>query len=698
MVGVMVGALLGVPLMLPNPVRAQQATLDDELASTFGERAFVSIATGNRQLANKAPASATVITAQDIAAMGATDITQVLESVPGLHVSVGSEGYYPRYFFRGIATEFGPEVLFLVNGQKANTNFVGNPSFVVGQTPVANISRIEVIRGPGSALYGADAFSGVINIITKGASEARGTEWGARLGSYSSRDVWTQYGGKWGEIDAAFFLQVGRTDGQRGLIEKDFQSALDAVFGTHASLAPGRLNTESKAIDTRIELAYQNWRWRAGYQKRVNGLGPGIAEALDPIGRLREQRFNSDLNYQKNNLIPGMDVTIAYSYLNLINAPGDPHYTLLPAGTFGGLFPDGLIGNPGHSERHHRFAVAGSYSGFSSHRLRFGTGYELEDLYKVEEYKNFNFVNGAPTPLGQVVNATGNAGLVYLLPHKRHLSYAFIQDEWDFAKDWSLTAGIRHDRYSDFGTTTNPRLALVWQAGYNVILKALYGRAFRAPSFTEQYNLNNPVNIGNPAIKPERIKTGELALVWRVSPVLQTTVTLFDYRESDLIAYVRPAGNNQGIATNTGDQTGKGLEWEVNWDILRNWRVSGNYSYQRSINQATGKDAGLAPHHHLFARSDWRFAPLWQLGSTFNYVADRKRQPGDPRTATVPDYSTVDLSLRREKLWGRWEFQAAVRNLFNRDAREPSLTPGNIPFDLPLANRSWYVQLSRQFQ
>jgi iron complex outermembrane receptor protein len=103
----------------------------------------------------------------------------------------------------------------------------------------------------------------------------------------------------------------------------------------------------------------------------------------------------------------------------------------------------------------------------------------------------------------------------------------------------------------------------------------------------------------------------------------------------------------------------------------------------------------MAPHRRLFGRADWRFAPLWQMGTTINHVADRMREPGDPRPQ-IPDYTTVDLTLRREKIAGGWDARAMVTNLFNRDAREPtfmSVTLYSILSDLPLPGRAFYIQL-----
>ncbi len=630
--------------------------------------------------------------------MGAADLDQVLESVPGLHVSFSSLTSHPIYSFRGIFTGYNPQVLMLVNGIPITNVFVGDRGLGWGGMPLENVARIEVIRGPGSALYGADAFAGVINVITKTAAEIQGTEYGVRVGSFNSRDAWIQHGGKLGPIDAAFYLRTGHTDGQNGIIEKDQQSSLDTKFGTNASLAPRSINAYRSAIDMRGDLSYDKFRFRLAYQERKVGIGAGLAENLDPYSRVPESRLYLDLTYQNANWAPNWDVSTVLGYYDVKEEPGDPPYLLFPPGAFGGTFPNGVYGNPGHSERHSHASVSAFYTGFNRHRVRIGTGFRVEDLYETTETKNYNIVSipgVGPTfvPLPGMIDATNDPSLVYMQPHKRHLVYAFAQDEWSLAKDWTLTAGVRHDRYSDFGGTTNPRLALVWDAAYNVVVKAMHGRAFRAPNFTELYSINNPVNVGNPRLQPETITTDELAFSWQPTSSLQTNLSLFRYRMRDIIRFVPNADPTTGsTAQNSGDQTGRGFELEAILDATRNLRLTGSLSVQHSIDELTGQDAGLAPHRRVFARADWRFARLWQFGTTVNYVADRKRQPGDARPQ-IPDYTTVDLTLRREKVADNWDIRATVLNLFNRDAREPSFAPGNIPFDLPLPGRAFYIQL-----
>jgi hypothetical protein len=138
---------------------------------------ITTIATGKQQLAIFAPANTTTISSEDMELMAALDVDEVLEGVPGLHVARNSMSFYsPIYALGGIASIYNPEALILLNGIPINTLYTGARILggYGGGIPTSAIERIEVIRGPGSALYGADALSGVINIITKTANDFLG--------------------------------------------------------------------------------------------------------------------------------------------------------------------------------------------------------------------------------------------------------------------------------------------------------------------------------------------------------------------------------------------------------------------------------------------------------------------------------------------------------------------------------------------
>jgi len=194
-------------------------------------------------------------------------------------------------------------------------------------------------------------------------------------------------------------------------------------------------------------------------------------------------------------------------------------------------------------------------------------------------------------------------------------------------------------------------------------------------------------------LRPELIDTLEWAASWQARRDLQLNLNVFKYAMSDIIRAVPNAVAGTGSTyNNVGAQHGNGMELELVWDAARNLRVSTNYAFQRSIDEATGQDAGYAPRHHLYARADWRFTTGWTLSPQMNWVAERKRAAGDTRPP-VPDYGSVDLTLRTNRGRDQWDVGLSVKNLFNADIREPSLAPGlALPHDLPMVGRSFYVQ------
>jgi iron complex outermembrane receptor protein len=594
------------------------------------------------------------------------------------------------FLFRGIYSDYNAQTLMLQNGVPMTTMFIGNRGLFWYGMPLENVERIEVIRGPGSALYGADAFSGVINIITKTSADIQGTEVGARAGAFNTQDMWAQHGGKLGPLDVAAYVRAGRTDGFKERIDADIASS------SSASLAPGPVNTAYDAMDGGLDLALQKVRWRLGYMLREGGTGAGVARALDPVGRGKSERINSDLSWTGIELARYWDLGLTASYLSYTQQIPQPLMLFPPGGVPG--FPNGMFGGPNTWERQLRLSAVSTYTGFDGHNLRFGLGHDDLNLYRTQEFKNFNFtvttINGKPTPV-PVVRGDGSVVEVpvdesFLTPQRRQIDYLYAQDEWRFARDWTLTGGVRRDHYSDWGDTTNPRLAVVWDASVDVTAKLLYGRAFRAPALTEQYSINNPVAQGNPDLKPETINTWEAAFAWQARADTDVNLSLFNY---DMKGIIRTTDQGTGVSVwnNAGTQHGHGMELEAVWRATNTLRLQGHYAWQRSVDEATDHDPGFAPRHHLFGRVDWSVTNGWQLGGQVNHVAGRKRASGDARP-DIKDYTTVDLTLRTSTVGKGWEFSGSLRNLFNADAREPTSAADHVPDDLPLPRRSFYIQ------
>lgn len=663
---------------------------ESDLSLAYGDAETVSIATGAVQPIARAPAVASVITAAQIKDMGATDLDQVLETVPGLHVAVSTRAYDPIYVIRGIYSESNPQVLVLVNGIPITNVFLGNRNDVWGGMPVNDISRIEVIRGPGSAVYGADAFAGVINIVTKDAGEIKGAEFGARIGSFQSKDAWALFGKDYGATKLAYSFEYGSTDGQDRTVEADAQTYLDSLLATHASLAPGPVNLGRKYIETRLDVSFHDWQVRVGYQGRWDvGTGAGIAQALDPAGTNSSNRINGDITYHFND-IRYWDTTVQLSYFD---TSAISNLVLFPPQSYVGTFPNGVIGTPETYERHARLNLSTFYTGLERHRIRLGVGFNYSDLYKVKESRNFDIIpGGIPVPLGSLVDVSDVTA--FAREKNRSDAYLFGQDEWQVANDWSLTGGLRYDDYSDFGQTINPRAALVWQMDYNLTSKLLYGRAFRAPSFAELYNQNNPVSLGNSDLKPETINTLELAFDYQPNDRVRIGMNLFHYHMHDIIRFLPDAAPATTIsAQNAGGQTGNGLEWETNWSLSHDIKLYANYALQYSEDQTSRQDGGNAPHHEFYARLSSRIARDWLLEPQVTWVGERQRVAADPRPP-LSSYTLVDITIRRLNIGNSFELAASVHNLFNSDAREPSLSAAFIPNDFPLAPRTFYVELS----
>jgi iron complex outermembrane receptor protein len=692
---------------------AAQEPSEEDLLLSFGDEEFVSIATGRRQLISKAPSVATVVTAKDIEEMGAVNLDEVLESVPGLHVALSSVRFNPVYIIRGIYSDTNPEILFLVNGVPMTQLYLGDRGDR-STLPVRSIQRIEVIRGPGSAVYGADAFSGVVNIITKSSEDIDGVEVGGRVASFDTTEAWLLGGGGFGDVDVAFTLEGFQTDGDSDrVIDSDAQTVFDNAIGTTASLAPDSADTQIKRLDARLELDYSAWKARAWYwAQRDARVGPGLAQALDDQSDGETDNFLGEIRYDREQLFSGWDLAGYVSYMHI---DGDsrqnlyPPGAILPIGPDGNispsssdlvLFTDGVKGNPGKDEDHWRFDLVTSFTNLRGHRLRYNVGYYYA-RFEANETKNFGpgVIEGIPGGSavdGSLTDVT-NTPFVYAPDESRKNVYASIQDEWKLAPDWNLTAGLRYDWYSDFGSTVNPRLALVWNSTNDLTTKFLYGRAFRAPAFLELYAQNNPVLIGNEDVDPETINMFELAFDYRPLSDLQGSLSFFAYRIDDRIEFVPNAALTERVADNVGEQDGYGLELEGKWDVTRRLEIEANYAYQNTDVKDANSDVPVAPKHQVYIDGKWEFIPRVLLSTQVNWVGERSRAAGDPRE-NVDDYTWVNAAVVATDLWGRVGITVGVKNLFDVSSESPSPfeadVPGGafVPGDYPLEGRSYFVQ------
>ncbi len=646
----------------------------------------VTISTDTSQPVSEAPAVVTVITAEEIMASGATNLVDVLEGVPGIHVRASQFANRPLIQFRGAN---GKQTLLMVNGASLKDLMWGFGIFWKG-LPASMIDRVEIIRGPGSALFGADASAGVINVITKTAGKIGHSEIGMRLGSFDSQAAWGQFGGQWGEFDVALTAEVSTTDGHDPFIPEDAQSARDIADGTSASYAPGTAAYGWDNLDLRFSLTRGPWRLHADYMRHSDlEIGLTGAGVIDPVTRASDSWFNLDLLYDNEHHADnwGLNAELRFQHLDYTSGDGFLEH---PPG-FDGGYPDGVINRMRSAERRLVAELSGLYQGVEGHALRLGAGYIWQDLYRVEQYINLGTGPlGLPLPPDSPVVDISNTPYAFAPEQDRNIHYLFVQDIWTISDDLELTAGLRYDRYSDFGDTLNPRLALVWNNSDRLTTKLLYGEAFRAPSFQELF-AETSFTLPNPNLHPEKSKTWDLAFSYSATKNLHLDLTLFHYHQEDLIRAVPVLGLPKRQYQNYGKHDIRGVELEAWWQATRNLRLSANYTH-RSQDESEFR-AFDEPDQEAYLRVDGVVGSKWNWNVQANWIGERHRPAADTRSS-VDDYLLVDTTFRYQAT-RNLELSASIRNLFDEDARE--YTGRSVPGDFPLPERNFYIELRYNF-
>lgn len=688
-----------------------QNNLESEFLSIYGDEEIVSIANGYSKPISKAPAVASIITQQDIYESGSQNLDELLEMVPGLHVGRDVISYNPLYTFRGILADYNPQVLLLVDGVPFTSLFHGDRHLIWGGFPVNMISRVEIIRGPGSSLYGSDAFAGVINVITKKYSELSQPQTGGLYGSNGTGNLWGGYGREFSETRYWFSVEASQTEGNEEVISADAQSFLDSITGTNASLAPGSLNLGKKSLDLRFGFEHKKLEVVLWSQYRETENGTGVALALDSNNKYKSVRNNISVSYRDMSFFDHMRTELSMTVSDYSQEIVD-NLILFPPGSTGpfldefnngifGIFEEGVIGNPEVFERHSRINVKNFIEGIDNNEITFGFGYYYGDLYKTIEEKNFGL---DPATGEYILPGTGlvdvsDTPFVFLRENERENSYLYAQDVIRIANDWELTAGFRFDHYSDFGDTLNPRIALVWSARHDLTTKLLYGEAFRAPSFAQLGNINNPAAIGNPNLDPETMRSLELVFDYQYAHNIEVVFNTFYYQWEDIIQFFPDSVSGFRVAQNSGEQDGHGVELEANWQPNAGLTITGNYAWQDSRDKKSNQTAPNSPRHQLYVRTNWQLTDTFSFNLQSNWVLDRARAQGDLRNK-IENYVLTNITLRYSNPLNKYVVSLLVKNIFDEDAREPSpngVPVALIPDDLPLPGRTIFGEIRLSF-
>jgi len=666
-----------------EPAVAENGQTDNKDLLLFFEEQDLVTATKRPTSLRKAPATATIITADEIRNMGARNLLDVLKMVPGIGISTSEFGAN-MIEVRGIRTSLNEKILFMIDGHSLNKNFTGSSLYnVADMVPVENIRQVEVIRGPGSALYGNSAFVATINIITRSAEEIDGLEIKSGGGTSDSFKANLVAGTSIGEkLTVSGSLDHYQTQGPK------LKIAADALSGTPFSLAPGTANLGFKQTDAFLKVGYGDLSFRGHYLTKRKEFYAGMASALtDDSSRDQVDNYWGELAYN----LRVMDDLSASMKLYYDHYEQDSDVKIYPNG-FAGVFPNGMIGKPLLKNHTYGGELQLDWDVFEGNHLIAGFSFEELQQVGVKQLANFDPLTGAPLAAVQEVANWNRAAT-------RQIWALYLQDEWQLPYDINLTAGVRYDHYSDFGDTLNPRVGLVWSFLENADLKLLYGQAFRAPNFQELYNINNPVVVGNPNLKPEKIETVEAGLGYRLNRYLGLELNYFYSAIDDLIGWKPSTTPGQpAVNANTGTSETQGIELGLNGSIGNELSWKANYAWQDPRDADSGRRLPYVPSHRAGASLNYAPVKYVNLHTDLLWTGPRPRSAGDTRRE-VPDYTTVDLALTLKNFFETLEIQATVRNLFDKRYKDPDTSGAAklIPGDYPREGISAFVTASYRF-
>ncbi|HVM60709.1 MAG TPA: TonB-dependent receptor [Verrucomicrobiae bacterium] len=621
----------------------------------FAEIPTVYAATRHAEPVSQVPAAVTIITRDDIRKYGYRTLAQALESVPGFFLS--DDHGYQYLGVRGLSlpTDYNARILFLLNGLPLDDMYFGGLSVELTPDMLDAIDRIEVVKGPASALYGSNALFATVNIITRKGADVHGAIVTGEVGSDpSGRGVFTYGGTLTNGLDVFLSGHYENGRGERSLSFGQFGTAHNA---DGQWLADGFLSAQYQDFFAQVWYADRVKEIPTGQFGTIIGDDDTTTEDRWYVGELRWQHALSD------------DKTV------MVRVYGDDY---LYHGNYAYADPQAAMDSETSDDRWVGNEAQFNWRFLEHHELTLGALYE----------HHWTHLNGDYT------DSAGNVTFRYP-GTDLDFSYwaAYAQDEIQLVPRLKLTVGGRFDAYSDYHMQrATPQVSLVWSATEDTLVKLLYGRAFRAPSVYEQtYAAGSGSGITNPELAPETITTYEVVLEQDFHHGLKARVSGFRNDSAHLII---PTIDNENdtVFRNLADVRTWGVEAEVTEKLANGMRGFVNGTWQQSH-----EESGALINSPEWIGNFGAVAPLvgdkLSLGVRENYVSRRGTLEPGVETRAAP---RTDLTLSSEDALPHWSFLLSIQNLFN----EHNETPGGPDATLnviPERGRTIYFRASYKF-
>jgi len=673
--------VLLIGLQLISPAQDTSLGVENLLTLTLEELMNVKVTTATRtsQKIMDAPATMNVITSRQIKERGYQQLEDALRDIPGIDF-IHINGYVPTLiYFRGMYGAENLRALLMIDGIAEN-NIIGSNDMAGPAYSLHNVERIEVVWGPASALYGANAFGGVINIITKKGSSIQGLEYEKGYGSFNTHSDNIQFGHHKSGFDVAISGSLYSTDGPAFKNRDPNYSAsyVDKAYSLNATVsyeykkikttAGGRIYNTPMGWGTFFNSptvlfnlppqGYGNTGVIGLVARDVRGEKSGLEE---PYARTffiqQEYQPNSKLHFMARALFRETGISEnSYAYLTI---DGRKLYRVPTAN---------------HSNRAGGEAAI-DYA--SNNRIRFTAGlqYFRENIERGNRRINVDtttvyLLDGRDTLLN--LYATFQERLYDIRINVG--SYAQMIWNTNFLKKTSVTIGGRYDYNNYYGSPVSPRIAIVNQPGEKTTIKLMYGNAYRAPTNTEIYQAPAGTKL-----KVEKATTFEVNVNHKVSSNFICQVNGFHNRVRDAILLGNLPGPNDDKNPGEIDITG----FETRLDILFNKMISAyaNFTFTHALgrNYITGFEREVSGIAKVKGNAGLLFRKR-ELGSVHiscNWVGKRKVPRTDPY-GPVAGYFLTNVILTTENLFEKRVYaKLIVHNLFNVKYLDPGFRPAD---------------------
>lgn len=580
------------------------------------------------QKVTEAPSSVTVITAEEIKRYGYRTLADILNSVQGFYIS-----YDRNYAYLGTSGvnlgDFNSRILLLINGHRVNSDL--NDSAYIDTTFILDIDlidHVEIIRGPGSVLYGNNAFFGVINVVTRDGKQINGVE---SSGSYGTFNTWSGRVTIGSEFTNGLKFMLSGTlynsDGPENLFYPQFNTPAQNNGIAH--------NLDDDGYGSFFgSVSYWDLTLEGAYIDRQKGNPTAQFDTTfnDPRLRTDDDRSYATLKY-------------AHKFDDTLDASADVYYD---RADFGINYPE----DPLLFEERQTGEWAGGEAQvnkkiFDLHVLSIGGEYR-DDF----EQDRRVFEPGTGTVFTDVHSSRRNYGV-------------FAQGDFTVLTNLHLSAGVRYDQYGHFDPSFSPRAAVIYNPLEQSTFKFIYGTAFRDPNFVE---LSDPRFQD---IDPEKVTSYDLVYEQSIGPNLRSSISGYYNRMDDLINF------QNGTFTNfNADTLALELALEGKWPNGIQTRVS--YTLQHTENRDTGAGLPDSPMHLVKFNGS---VPLWQdkiyAGLEVLYQSSSHTVYTDLSGETLPGpdtpgYAVANVTLLSRNIVKNLEFSASIYNLLDNKYYDPS--------------------------